>query len=99
MKLVEGQPLHPEIADGPPPTSAVQGVRLEDREPAGSRRRHGDAGAEAPGEFTEACDRLWAKRIPDPGAAPVPFDPASVAEDLEMVRDRRLAHVAAGGEV
>ena len=68
----------------------------------GSRRearRQPDARAEVAGEFAEARDGRGPKRVPDPGAAALAFDPAGVAEDLEVVRDGRLADVAAGGEV
>ena len=56
-------------------------------------------GPKGAGELAEARDRLGTERVPDPRAAPLAFDPARVAEDLEVMRDRRLADVAAGGEV
>ena len=74
------------------------GARLDDREPS-RRGRECDRRAEAAGQLAEALDRLGPERVPDPGPAALAADPAGVAEDLEMVRDGRLADVAAGGEV
>ena len=51
------------------------------------------------GELAEPRDRLRSERVADPRPPPFAIDPTGVAEDLEMVRDGRLADVAARREV
>ena len=79
--------------------TADLGARLNDRESAPRRWRHGHARAEAAGKFAETGRGVGAQRVEDPRTTPFTIDPAGFAKDLEVVRDRWLADVAAGREV
>jgi hypothetical protein len=75
----------------------ASGGRLDDRQPADGSRLDGRGEGLADG--VEAGHRLRLDRVPDPGATSFARDPAGLAQDPQVMRDRRLRDVIAAGDI
>src|ERR1035437_829966 len=81
--------------------SDISRPRLAGRDESGREvvGRSGDARHQLPGELPQPPQRLGPDRIVDPGSPPLTLNPTGLAQHLEVVRDRGLAHPAAVCEV